>query len=384
MINRIKNSPHFIVAIGLLLITLAVNISMPLFRVYAAAAHLNNGQTSLVFASYIVGMLPCYIFLGGLSDKVGRKPVIIVSVLCAFIATLTITIWPNVIALIVARFFQGVSIGLGMGAGTTFMSELLQPHPGATTKAARLASLFTSFGFGGGALPTSLVLLAGFTLVPVSYYVLLVITFIGITLLFTLPKLKAIGGKLIRLPYFPAGSLPVNIAIGICWAATGIVIAIIPTQLAKFGLSPYVGICLALINWTGAFIQPMIRNFNPVQCVKIGLLLVPIGFALVIAGCHFGSLLVVCTGTAVVGLAAYGFSFLGGLALVANSGGTQKARAVSGYMFFGYIGFGIPAICLGYLADQFGIINSLLMFEIFITVLSIWLTFVFYKLSRKS
>lgn len=377
MLNKIKIPAHLLVAMALLLITLAVNISMPLFRVYAAAAHLNNGQTSLVFASYIVGMLPCYIFLGGLSDRVGRKPVIIISVLCAFLATLTITIWPNVMALIVARFFQGIAIGLGMGAGTAYMSELLQPHPQATTKAAGLASLFTSLGFGGGALATSLALLVSVTLLPATYYMLIGITFIGIMLLFTLPKLTPIGGKLIRLPYFPAGSLPVNIAIGICWAATGVVIAIIPTQLAKFGLAPYVGICLALINWTGAFIQPMIRNINPVKSVKIGLLLVPIGFALVIVGCYLGSLLIVCLGTATVGLAAYGFSYLGGLALVANLGGAQKARAVSGYMFFGYIGFGIPAICLGYLADRFGIIHSLVIFEIFIIVLSVWLAFFF-------
>jgi MFS family permease len=379
MLGRIKRSPHFIVAIALLLITLAVNISMPLFRVYASAAHLNNAQTSLVFASYITGMLPCYIFLGGLSDRIGRKIVITISVLFALAATITITIWPNVIALIFARFFQGVAIGLGMGAGTAYMSELLQPQQNATTKAAGLASLFTSLGFGGGALATSLALLVAIALVPITYYVLIIVTVIGILLLFTLPKLKPIGGKLIRLPYFPNGSLPINIAIGICWAATGVVIAIIPTQLAKFGLAPYVGICLALINWTGAFIQPLIRNINPVKSVKIGLLLVPIGFVLVIAGCYKGSLPIVCMGTTIVGMAAYGFSYLGGLALVANLGGAQKARAVSGYMFFGYIGFGIPAICLGYLADQFGIINSLLIFEIFIIVLSIWLAFIFFK-----
>ena len=90
--NRLMNRfPHLIVATGLLLITLAVNISMPLFRVYAAASGFNNGQTSLVFAAYIVGMLPCYIFLGGLSDRVGRKPVIIASVFSSFLATAIIT-----------------------------------------------------------------------------------------------------------------------------------------------------------------------------------------------------------------------------------------------------------------------------------------------------
>jgi len=379
MFNKIRSFPHIIVAIGLLLITLAVNISMPLFRVYAAAAHLSNGQTSLVFASYVLGMLPCYIFLGGLSDKAGRRPVILVSVLCAFTATLIITIWPNVIALIFARFFQGVGIGLGMGAGTAYMSELLQPKPGAATKAAGLASLFTALGFGGGALATSLVLLIHFTLTPFTYYLLLGVTFIGIVLQFTVPKLKPIGGKLIRLPYFPHGSLPINTAIGICWAATGIVIAIIPTQLAKFGLSSYAGICLVLVNWTGAFIQPLIRNMKPLKSVKIGLLLIPIGFALVILGCYTANLIVICLGTAIVGLAAYGFSYLGGLEMVANLGGNQKARAVSGYMFFGYVGFGIPAICLGYFADHFGIINALFLFEGCIILLSAWLAIIFYR-----
>ncbi len=379
MDNPVKSSPHMVVAIALLLITLAVNISMPLFRVYAAAANFNNGQTALVFASYVLGMLPCYIFLGGLSDRVGRKPVLIISVLSAFCATAIITLWPNVFALVFARFFQGVALGLGMGTGAAYMSELLQPHTHAATKAAGIASLFTAFGFGGGALATTFVLLSGFTLVPFTYYILLAITFAGILFLLPLPKLKPIGGKLLRLPYFPQGSLPANTAIAICWAATGVVIAIIPTQLAKFGLTSYAGICLVLVNWTGAFIQPLIRKMEPVKSVKIGLLLVPLGFALVILGCSTANLLVIFTGTAIVGMAAYGFSYLGGLALVANLGGMQKARAVSGYMFFGYVGFSIPAVCLGYFADHFGIINSLLLFECFIMLFSIVLAVILYK-----
>ena len=291
----------------------------------------------------------------------------------AFVATLCIIIAPGIEALVVSRFCQGVAVGLGMGAGTAFISELLYPDLQASTKAAGLASQFTAFGFGGGALATSLVLLVHFTLVPVTYYLLLGITLLGLLFLFTVPALPPIQGKLLRLPYFPHGSLPVNMAIGICWAATGIIIAIIPAQLSKFGLSAYAGICLALVNWGGALIQPMIRKIDPFKSVRIGLLLVPIGFALVILGCHLGQLLIVCTGTAIVGFAAYGFSYLGGLALVANMGGEQKARAVSGYMFVGYVGFGIPAVCLGYFADHFGIIPALLVFEGAIVLLSGWL-----------
>jgi MFS family permease len=377
MRNNIKIQSHHIVAIALWLITLAVNIAMPLFRVYALEAELNNVQTSLVLAAYILGMLPCYVFLGGISDRLGRKPVIIASLIAAFLSTAIITLFPNVYALIVSRMLQGIALGLSMGCGTAYMSELLKPDEFAATRSANLASLYTSLGFGGGALATTIVLLYQFTLVPVTYYILLAFTFTGLIFVFFLPNLKPPGGNFIRLPYFPKGSFPVNLAIAICWAATGVVIAIIPAQLAKFGLTVYAGFCLVLINWSGAFIQPLIRKINPVLSVRLGFILVPVGFGLVVVGCYAGMLAIILAGAAVIGTAAYGFSFLGGLSIISNLGDKQKARAVSGYMFCGYIGFGIPAIFLGYIADHFGVTRSLLFFEAVIILLSIYLLMTF-------
>ena len=365
---------------ALFLITLAVNLSMPLFRPYAALAGFNNGQTSLVLATYVLGMIPCYIFLGGISDKIGRKPVLIFSLFCALISDLTISIYPNVYALIFARFFQGIALGLSMGTGTAYLAEILSPNPDAPTRAANATSMSTALGFSGGAFITTVALLIHFTHSPITYFFAVSITLIGIILAFYLPNLPPIGGSVLRLPYFPKGSFPINLSIAICWAATGVVISIIPTQLAKFGFAAYAGFCLVLINWTGAFLQPFIRkNIAPNLSVKLGFALVPIGFGLVILGCFYGILPIVLMGTAIIGSAAYGFSYQGGLALIANLGGQQRARAVSGYMFYGYIGFGIPAVFLGYLADSFGIINALLVFEISITMLSIYLFLTFEK-----
>ena len=46
-------------------------------------------------------------------------------------------------------------------------------------------------------------------------------------------------------------------------------------------------------------------------------------------------------------------------------------------MFFGYVGFGIPAVVLGFLADSIGIINSLVVFEVLILLLSGYLYITF-------
>jgi MFS family permease len=376
-----KIKPTQTIPFALFLITLAVNLSMPLFRPYAALAGFNNGQTSLVLATYVIGMLPCYIFLGGISDRIGRKPVLIFSLFCALFSDLTISLYPTVYALIIARFFQGIALGLSMGTGTAYLAEILAPNPDAPTRAANATSMSTAIGFSGGAFMTSVALLIHFTHSPVTYFLAVGITFIGIVLAFFLPKLPPIGGSILRLPYFPEGSFPINMSIAICWATTGVVISIIPTQLAKFGFTAYAGFCLVLINWTGAFLQPMIRaRFAPKTSLKLGFALIPFGFGLVIVGCIYGILLVVLLGTAIIGSAAYGFSYQGGLALIANLGGQQRARAVAGYMFYGYIGFGVPAVFLGYLADAVGIINALFVFEITILLLSLYL---FVKFDRK-
>ncbi len=376
-----KLQPTTIISYALFLITLAVNISMPLFRPYAAVAGLNNGQTSLVLSAYIVGMLPCYIFLGGISDRIGRKPVLLFSLFLALSSNLIITVFPTVYALICSRFCQGVALALSMGTGTAYISELLSLDTNASVRAANATSMATAIGFSGGAFMTSIALLIHFTYLPITYFIAIAITVIGILLTVTLPKLSPIGGSVVRLPYFPKGSFPVNLSIAICWASTGVVIAIIPTQLATFHLTAYAGFCLVLINWTGGFMQPFIRKrFQPKTSLKLGFAIVPFGFGLVILGSYLGILSIVLLGTACIGSAAYGFSYQGGLAIIADLGGNQKARAVSGYMFFGYVGFGIPAIVLGFLADSIGIIPSLLVFEIIILLLSFYL---FYRLDRK-
>lgn len=373
-----KIKPTQTIPFALFLITLAVNLSMPLFRPYAAIAGFNNGQTSLVLATYVLGMIPCYIFLGGISDKIGRKPVLIFSLVCALLSNLIISIYPNVYALIFARFFQGIALGLSMGTGTAYLSEILSPNLNSATRAANDTSLSTAIGFSGGAFITTLALLIHFTYAPITYFIAVIITFVGLILAFKLPDLPPIGGSLLRLPYFPKGSFPINLSIAICWATTGVVISIIPTQLAKYGFTAYAGFCLVLINWTGAFLQPVIRKkIAPNLSLKLGFALIPIGFGIVVFGCFYGILPAVLLGTAVIGSAAYGFSYQGGLVLIANLGAQQRARAVAGYMFFGYIGFGIPAVFLGYLADAFGIIQALVVFEIVIVMLSIYLFVIF-------
>lgn len=358
---------------------------MPLFREYGKLAGFSHGELALALGSYILGMLPCYIFFGGASDVLGRKPVLLLSVLMSLSSNVLITLFPNIWALIICRVFQGIALGLSMGTGTAYLTEYLdqfKKDTQAATKSANAMSLATALGFGGGAFSTTLFLLNSFTHRPFTYFIAVVATILGCIWILGLPKIKPIGGTIMRLPYFPKNAMPINLEIAIGWACTNTVIAIIPSQLAMVGLGKYAGFGLVCINWSGALLQPFIRkHFSSKESLKIGTILAPVGFAVVILGAKTANIFLMLAGAALVGSSCYGFSYQGGLAAISVLGGVQRARAVSGYMLVGYIGFGVVPILIGFLSDKLGIIHALYTFEIIIVLMSIGLYMRFRKMN---
>lgn len=360
----------FVVAASLFLVTAAVNLEVPLYRTYAEAAGYGNGLTAVVFAAYVAGLLPVLIGFGGISERVGRKPIILLGLLFALLATTLVIIRPTIQTLLITRIFQGVGVGLSMGAGTAYLAELLGTQGPA--RAASYVALTTSLGFGSGALLTSAALLYENALVPVSYWTILLLTLGCLLLAFGLPKQKVLGGALLRLPYFPAGTVAVGVAIALAWAVTGLVITVVPAQLAQHQLSLWTGPALFLVNGTGALVQPLARRLSARRSQQVGFVLIPLGYTSLVAGAWLGALGLVLAGSAIAGAACYGFTYLGGLAEVTKAGSAQRARAVSGYFLCAYLGFGLPSILIGFIADRVGATNALLGFGMVIVATS-WL-----------
>jgi MFS family permease len=79
--------PVLIVAIAIFLITHAANLQIPLYGTYAKMAGFGSGISAIAFSTYVAGLLPTLILLGGASDRIGRKTVILASLFFACIAT---------------------------------------------------------------------------------------------------------------------------------------------------------------------------------------------------------------------------------------------------------------------------------------------------------
>lgn len=351
-------------AFGLCLITLAVNLQAPLYTTYAQASGYGAGATAVAFSCYVLGVLPVLLAFGGLPDRVGRKPLILIALGLSMVATVMTLLWPNLVALGLARLMMGLGTGLASATSTAYMSELLAN--GDPRACANRVTASTSLGFGLGAALTSLFLLVYPSVVPGSFWLQLGLAAIAMAVVSRLPDPgpKTRHAPLLRPPLFPAGSLPYSFSMLLAWATSGLVIAILPSVLATHDLQRWSGLSTFTVISCGLLFQPWVRRMQPARATGLGLLVLPLSYGLLAWGASQGSLCAVLLGALGASSACYGFLYLGGLSAITALAGAEKARGSAGFFLFAYVGFSIPVVVTGVLADHFGADVALVLFGV--------------------
>ncbi|MEG0857999.1 MAG: MFS transporter [Pseudomonas sp.] len=356
----IQRSPALL-AFALCLITFAVNLQAPLYTTYAELSGKGAAATAVAFSAYVVGVVPVLLLLGGLADRVGRRPLIIVALGLSMLATLLMLLAPTLETLGLARLLLGVGTALASATGTAYMSELM--HNGDSGRAATWVTASTSLGFGLGAALTSLFLLRGPTLAPHSFYLHLLLAGLALLAVWRLPdQRRDTRGAWLKLPCYPAGSLPYGLAILLAWACVGLVIALLPSILKQHGLANWSGFSTFCVISCGLLFQPLARRMAPAKATLLGLFVLPCSYALLAWGADSGQLMAVLLGTVAASSACYGFVYLGGLSAVNMLAGAEKTRASAGFFLLAYLGFSLPVIFTGLLVDHLGSRMALLIF----------------------
>jgi len=342
-----------IVALGLFLVTGAVNLELPMYARYAEDAGLSAGGLSLSLAGYVGGLLPVLILLGGVSDRVGRRPTILAALACSGVATAFVIAFPGLSGLAAARWFQGFGVALGMGAATAWLGELLGPNGPA--RAARITGWTTTTGFGAGAVLTAGVLRLGPADVPWSYPLWLALIAVAALAVSRVeePAPPSAANPILRLPAFPLGSGASAISIGLGWTVAGIVVAVLPGTLRSIGGDLWSGPTLMLLLAAGALAQLHARTLPGAVALRVGAVLLPVGTGLIALGVATHSVAIVIAGALVAGTSTHGYGYLGGLTWVSELPGS-RARAISGYFLVAYLGFGAPAVAMGFAVDALG------------------------------
>jgi MFS family permease len=107
----------------------------PLYRVYQAQFRFSAGTLTLLFTVYVVVLLVTLLFLGSLSDYLGRRPVILAGLAACALSCGLFALAHGIGLLYGARAMQGIGVGLCTGAAG---AALLDLRPG--SRAAPLVS----------------------------------------------------------------------------------------------------------------------------------------------------------------------------------------------------------------------------------------------------
>ncbi|QCR45035.1 MFS transporter [Curtobacterium sp. SGAir0471] len=128
----------------------------PLLLMYEERAHYSSLLVNAFLGVYVLGLAPALLVAGSLSDRHGRKPLMLVGIGAAVVGSGLLALGPLGPGFLAAgRLFSGVTVGIAMAVGNSWVKELSQGRhdPGADVgSGARRASLAFTLGSGIGAL----------------------------------------------------------------------------------------------------------------------------------------------------------------------------------------------------------------------------------------
>ena len=150
----------------------------PLYREYASLWQLTSVSVTLVYATYAVGVLIALVLAGSISDRIGRKPVLMASLSLLAVSTLLYVVASSVAWLFAARGLQGLATGTALGAASAAMLEL---HPRSDAAAVGITNAVTSAGgIASGILISSILVQSGWEPRVLPYIVLLVLLVVAL------------------------------------------------------------------------------------------------------------------------------------------------------------------------------------------------------------
>jgi MFS family permease len=368
-VNRVTGRLGRVASFGVLalanvMLMASTSAPSPMYPLYVQRWGFSVSMLTVVFAVYVAGLVAALLTVGSLSDHLGRRPVLVASLLVAAAATAMFWAAGGVWWLLIARITQGIATGASTGALAAGLIELAppgRPHVGPTTTA-----VATSFGLavGGG---VAGVLVQTSSRPDAEVFGALTLAFIALAALILAipetaarrPGARAALRPRIRVPREARreflAALPAIVA---SWCVTGLFLALAPSlvrDVLRVGFGAAGGLSITVLfvaNTAGglAAARGSARGATLLGSIVLVLGAAGIGVALALA-----SSAVFIGGSIVSGLGV-GLTFNGTLRAISEATpDTSRAEVFSVAFVVSYAALGLPSLAAGLAAPVWGL-----------------------------
>jgi len=355
-----------IVAFAFVVAMAGTTLPTPLYPIYEQRFGFSGVTVTVIFATYAVGVIAALVLFGNLSDRIGRKRVLLPGLLAGALSAVCFLLADGLPLLLVGRFLSGLSAGIFTGTATATLIDLA---PGGDRDRASLVATIANMG-GLGLGPPLAGLFAEILPDPIRLVFLAHLVLLGVAAL----GLRAIaeptdahGPFAIRPrgfevpPEVRVSFIRASVAGFAGFAVAGLFSAIAPAFLGQvLDVTNHLVIGLVVMCLFAGSIagQVLRRRVDDRVALAGGCATLIAGMAILVTSLQLESVALMVL-AAVVGGAGQGLSFAAGLALVAGGAPADRRAAVTSSLFVvTYVAISLPVVGVGLLADATDLVEA--------------------------
>lgn len=354
---------------ALLVFTMGTSIITPLFPLYQDRFDLGNGAVTFLFAVYSIAVVPTMLVMGNLSDRFGRKRVIIPALTAMTLGSLVMGLADSVPWLIAGRVLQGIAVGSMLGVGTAFVVD--HARNTGRARAAEIAGLGFRLGFGLGPGLAGIVSHSTGNSIHIPFLMHAGVMVVAFAAILAIPETIQRTRAPLRIDVgVPSGQLVAFAtflapAIFLMSFLDATLLSVVPLYMVEeLGVTnvAVIGLVGFLILGMGGVTPFLFGGLDPRRAVILGTSTSAVASLLVVAAAGADSPLLVIVAAGAIGLIngliLQGATTICGISVPRE----QRGRLISALYMCAYSGT-IPTVGLGYLSQGIGLTGALVVFS---------------------
>lgn len=357
----------FVAATASLLSAFAASAApIPLYGIYRAEDGLSYEDLSLTAVGYFAGAVTALLVFGRLSNHLGRRPVILLSLALAGIALLILLDVSGAGSLVLCRVLLGLACGLMSSAATAFAVDNAPAEP--AWLAAAVSSNSPMVGLTIGALGSGA--LAEYGPIPRTLPYLIVIGGLLVSAVLVLMSCEAAQRRpgvfaslkpTVSLPRASRALYPVASCTFVAtWALGGFYQAFGPSMATdQLGSTNALisAVVFSSLMAPSAIGGPLAGRLSPAACQRIGMIVFTLSLTGVVVALREGAVVPFLAASALAGI-GQGATLTGSVrAVLSPAAASERAGVFSVIFATAYVGAAVPSFLAGQLSRLFSLLE---------------------------